>query len=162
MKRIAWEVFLCLIGVIVGLVAAPWFNDRVLPRIRAPHAELSLVTSPPLGRDAIIGVKTGPVLPDHKLYVVVKSGDRYWPQASLEHHSNVEVPVALGAIGSADIGGVFEVQVIDAFGPADSLMDDYFVDLNDPASPVRRRGMSLTRFDNNIKRLAVMSLKREW
>ena len=159
MAAVVRELFVLLIGAILGVALAQPWTDRVVPMINKPSAKVSSVTVPPVGREAIISVETGSVLPEHEMYLVVESDGRYWPQSSLEPFSSGTYGVVLGAVGKGDIGRTFVVMVVDASGPAKSRILDYFNRFEE--TKVRQFGIDFRRVENKIKRLDFILLKRD-
>jgi hypothetical protein len=125
-----------------------------------PSAEIKVVTQPPLGRQVALDIGTGRALPGHNLYVVVQSGERYWPQASLEPRSKDEIMVNLGATGPDEVGYTFIAHVIDVTGAAEVVMSNYFRDVDNPTASIRSGGIDITKIENRIKFLASETMKR--
>ena len=73
----------------------------------------------------MIKAKVSHVASDNSVYVVVKSGDRYWPQATLIEHFDGEVQILLGSTGPGDVGNTFLVQVLAVSSAANSRIQSY-------------------------------------
>jgi len=161
MKRVVLEIILILTGLVLGLVAAEPFEDYIAPHVFATHANMSLVSKGPLGRETIVRAKTRYVLADHSVYVVIASNGRYWPQVTLKEHFNGEVPILLGGIGQADVGHTFSVQILSVSGSANARIHDYFVKIGDRNSPIGRMGINFSKVENDIEQpLASIVVKR--
>lgn len=157
-----WNAFWCVVGLAAGFLLNPILTDRVLPYVYKPSAKITVMTPspPPLGRQVALDIRTGTALPGHSFYVVVESNKRYWPQASLEPRSKSEIMVNLGATGPGDVGNTFIAHVIDVSGAADTIMSNYFSDVNNPNASVRSSGIDIQKVKNRIKFLASQTMKR--
>jgi hypothetical protein len=161
MQRIIFEVFLILVGLVLGLVAADPFEDYIAPHVFDTDADMSLVSREPLGRERIVKVKTRYVLADHDVYIVVEANGRYWPQGTLKEHFKGEVPILLGGIGQGDVGHSYTVQILAVSGSANARVHDYFVKIGDRKSPLRHTGIDFNRVENDMESpLASITLKR--
>jgi hypothetical protein len=147
-------------GVVLGVIADPFLTDRALPFVYRPSAEITPITQSRLGREVELNIRTKSSLPGHSYYVVVQSGQRYWPQAPVESNANRRVMVKLGAIGSRDVGSTFVVHVVDVSGAAEALIVDYFVNVDKPGDPVRHSGIDLDRVRNRVDFLTSETLRR--
>jgi hypothetical protein len=151
----------CFVGLAAGFILNPIVNDRALPFFYRPSAEIKVLTPSPLGREVELDIRTTSSLPEHSYYVVVQSGERYWPQAPVESNANRPVKVKLGATGSGDVGSTYEVHVIDVSGAAEVLISNYFAKVGDPNDDsVRRSGIDIEKVKNKIEFLASQTMKR--
>jgi hypothetical protein len=150
----------CFVGLAAGFILNPIVNDRALPFFYRPSAEIKVLTPSPLGREVELDIRTTSSLPEHSYYVVVQSGERYWPQAPVESNANRRVKVKLGAIGSGDVGSTFVVHVVDVSGAAEAQIVDYFVNVDKPSGLVRHSGIDLDRVRNRVDFLTSETLTR--
>ena len=158
--RILLDIAFLVAGAILGLVFAEPFDDYVRPRFYRTDAEVKLVSPEPLGREVKIWAKVTHVSADNSIYVVVKSDDRYWPQAPLNEHFEGEVPILLGSTGQDDVGNTFSVQVLAVSSAANSRIQNYFVKVGEQDPSVRNRGIDFTKVEGSVRHLATMELTR--
>jgi hypothetical protein len=150
----------CAVGLAAGFILNPIVNDRALPFFYRPSAEIAPITQSSLGREVELNIRTASSLPEHSYYVVVQSGEHYWPQAPIESNANRRVKVNLGATGSDDVGSTFVVHVVDVSGAAEAQIVNYLIRVDDPNDPVRRTGINFEKVLNTIDFLASETLTR--